>query len=166
MAAEISRRTWLLAVPALCLTERIAVAEPAPVRLVLVIAKTSPLRNLAFAQLRDIYKGKQRTFSGQTVVPLNHPAGTQDRTGFDRLVLGLGPEEVARYWIDQKIRGSSAAPRTIESIGALLRSVARQPGTIGYVRSGFGSPDLVELSIDDRASTDVDYPIVYVPRSA
>ncbi len=166
MAGAITRRALVLAAPALCLSERFASAEPAPVRLALIVAKTSPLRDLSLTQLQEIYKGKQRTVAGQTVLPFNHPAGTQDRVGFDRVVLGLEPEEVARYWIDQKIRGGNPPPRTTDSMSLLVRLVIRLSGAVGYVRAGFITPELTALMIDGREWTDPAYPIQYVPRPA
>lgn len=158
-----SRRGFLLTAPALCLGVRQASAEPEPIRLVVVVAKTSELRDLPLNELRSIYRGKARSGGGQTLIPFNHPAGSQDRIGFDRTVLHMSPEEVGRYWVDQKIRGGASPPRSVESVALLVRLLAKLPGAIGYVRAGVATPELRSLTLDGRQATDADYPVVFRP---
>ena len=51
------------------------------------------------------------------------------------MVLDLEPDEMARYWIDARIRHGEEAPRTVAS-SLLVRVVARLGGSIGYVPAG------------------------------
>jgi len=155
-----SRRTLCCAPVAFWLASRDALADT-PVRLQLVTAKISSLRDVSFGDLRQLYRGVPMSLAGQHCIPLNHPARTPDRVGFDRVVLGMGPDEVGAYWVDQKIRGGNAPPRTVENIGLLLRLVAKLPGAIGYVREGFSSDELKILTIEGRSPTDAGYPLVY-----
>jgi len=161
---RLSRRSWLAGVSgfgsAVWLVERAALADPS-VRLQIVIAKTSPIHDISFPDLRQLYRGKRLSVAGVKVIPFNHPPNTPDRVGFDRVVLGMSPEEVGRYWVDQKIRGGDAPPRTIDSVALLLRVVAALEGSLGYVREGFRSPELKTISIEGKMPSDAGYPLVY-----
>ncbi|HEY1534538.1 MAG TPA: hypothetical protein VGF76_10980, partial [Polyangiaceae bacterium] len=91
-----SRRAWLAAAGTLWLSERRASADP--VRLQLITAKANAIRDLSLADLRQIYRGRRISIAGVKLVPFNHPPNTPDRVAFDRIVLGMSPEEVGRYW--------------------------------------------------------------------
>jgi hypothetical protein len=159
-----SRRAWLSAALGLGAAEfwRAGVARAAPsVRLQIVAAKNSALRDISFPDLRQLYRGKHIPISGLRVIPFNHPAGTPDRVGFDRVVLGMSPEEVGRFWVDQKIRGGDPPPRTIDSVALLLRVVAALDGSIAYVREGFLTSELKLLTIEGKMPSDSGYPLVY-----
>ncbi len=155
-----SRRAWLGAAGALWLTHGHAAAD-ASTRLQLVTAKSNELRDLSLADLRQAYRGKQISLAGVKIIPFNHPPRTPDRVAFDRLVLGMSPDEVASYWVDQKIRGGDSPPRTIDSVALLVRVVAALPGAFAYVREGFSSPDLKVVSLEGRMPGDPRYPLIY-----
>jgi hypothetical protein len=144
---------------ALWLEGSLALAEP-PVRLQLVTAKANAIRDITFPDLRQLYRGKRISVAGVKVIVFNHPAGTPDRVGFDHVVLGMSPDEVGRFWVDQKIRGGDPPPRTIDSASLLLRVVAALPGALGYVREGFSSPELKIVSIEGHMPSDSGYPLV------
>jgi hypothetical protein len=110
-------------------------AEGRGVELAVVVAESSPLQELSLADLRRIFTSEPFSDpSGTRLVPLNHPPRTPDRAGFDRVVLGMEPDAVAKFWLDRRIRGQPGAPRTVDSLGILLKVVAKLPGAIGYVR--------------------------------
>ena len=160
MKHGLSRRAWLAAPLAVWLTGEEAFAG-VPARLQLVTAKAANLRDISLGDLRQLYRGVHMSLAGQHCVPLNHPARTPDRMGFDQIVLGMNPEEVGAYWVDQKIRGGNSPPRTVDNIGLLLRVVGRLPGAIGYVREGFSSDELKVISIEGRFPSDAGYPLIY-----
>ena len=160
MTRGLTRRAWLVAPLAAWLTREEALAA-VPVRLQLVTAKLSNWRDLSLGDLRQLYRGVHMAIGGQHCVPLNHPARTPDRAGFDQVVLGMNPDEVGAYWVDQKIRGGNSPPRTVDNIGLLLRVVARLPGAIAYVREGFSSEELKVVSIEGRFPSDAGYPLMY-----
>jgi hypothetical protein len=154
-----SRRAWLAAAGTLWLTEGSASADP--VRLQLITAKANAIHDLSSADLRQVYRGKQVLIGGQKLVPFNHPPNTPDRVAFDRIVLGMTPEEVGRYWIDQKIRGGDSPPRIIDSVALLVRVVGALPGAVAYVREGFSAPDLKVVTLEGRLPSDPRYPLTY-----
>ncbi len=155
----LSRRAWLGLTGGLLLTQRHAAADG--VRLWLITAKSNGLSDLSLADLRSAYRGKKVSAGGVKLIPFNHPVGTPDRVAFDRIVLGMSPEEIGRFWVDQRIRGGEAPPRTIDSVNLLVRVVGALPGALAYVREGFSSPELKVLSLEGRKPEDPHYPLVY-----
>jgi uncharacterized integral membrane protein (TIGR00697 family) len=98
---------------------------------------------------------------GRRLIPLNRAITTTERGQFDRVVLGKSPDEMARYWIDRKIRGQSGAPKAVEPVDVYERVVAKLDGAIGYVHVNDVRDDVKVVRIDGKAPTDHGYPIRY-----
>ena len=102
-----------------------------------IVARSSPLEDISVALLERIFLGQPVEDSrGQRVVPFNHAPRTAVRVLFDRRVLEMTPEEVARYWVDQRIRGNTKPPRTVPRTDLLIKVVSQFPGAISYVAVG------------------------------
>ena len=99
-----------------------------------IVSKSNPVGSLRREDLRPIYLTTKTVWSnGTTIEPFNLPESSSTRTTFDSAVLGMNPDEVARYWIDRRIRGDTRPPRKISSPGAVVALVAKSEGAIGYV---------------------------------
>src|SRR5688572_28302528 len=105
---------------ALGLLGALALSAPSPASaetvgsLAIVVARNSPLQALTFFELKKLYLGAHLSDpSGAKIVPFNHLPNSKERVAFDARVLGMTPEEAARYWIDRKIRGERGAPKAI-----------------------------------------------------
>jgi hypothetical protein len=72
------------------------------------------------------------------------------------VVLGLEPDDVARFWIDQRIRGQAGAPRAIP-VAMLIRVVPQLPGAIGYVRVHELGAGMKAITIDGKKAGDAGY---------
>jgi hypothetical protein len=107
--------------------------QPAPDMAVIVhpAVTASALDRSALAALFSM--SRRSWDNGVTVVPFNYPTENPMRRTFDQLVLGLQPNEVSRYWIDQRIRGQGHPPRQVADPGLVIRLVAQIKGSIGYV---------------------------------
>src|SRR6188768_4231862 len=119
------RRTFLASLGAsfTCLAAPAARSAPR-IRLAVVVAEKSPLVALSRHELRRVYSGEIVTRSdGKRLIPLMLAARLPDRVGFDQAVLGMSADEVARYWIDRKIRGQSGPPKSVDSSDLLQRVV-------------------------------------------
>jgi hypothetical protein len=136
-------------------------AEEPPVRLAVVVARDSKLNDLSIYELKRLYEGHPMSAGGTRLIPINLVPLSKDRVGFDRAVLGMTPEEVARYWIDRKIRGESGPPVTVDSAEVLQRVVVHLEGAVGYVRAGAVSDQVKVVRIDGKLPGDKEYPIVY-----
>jgi hypothetical protein len=108
-------------------------AEPAAVDLA-VIVNTENAVTPSMSALEGIFLRRQMFWEGGArIIPLNAAADTERRRRFDRAVLGMTPDEVARHWVDQRIRGAGTAPREVDDAFLTIKLVARLKVAIGYV---------------------------------
>lgn len=121
-----------------------------------VIAAGSRQKNLSADKLRRIFLALPTdNEDGQRFVPINLAQGINARERFDRSVLNMSPAEAARYWIDQRLRGSKP-PRSANSLDVCRRAVQEIPGAISYLPlSAVGN--LRVLSVDGRLPQDSTY---------
>jgi hypothetical protein len=156
--------TWLgitlslgVALPAVAVNA----AEP-KIPLAVVVAKNSPLSEMSFHELKRLYLGDAVSGpNGRKLIPLAQHAGSKDRLGFDRSVLGMSAEAVARYWIDRKIRGQPGAPKAVDSVDVLKRVVGNVEGSVGYLRADQVRGDVKVLRIDGKSPGEVGYRVEY-----
>ena len=128
--------------------------------LVIVVGAQSPLHDISRKTLRRAYSGELSEEQGTRLVPLNQPPGSAARVAFDRTLLGLEPDAIARFWIDQRIRGQGSAPRAIPNVALLLRVLAQLPGGVSYVRRSdlpASAPGVKVLTIDGKKPGDPGY---------
>ena len=150
-------------VPLLLLAFTLAPWSPAaPARgndpLVLIMAASTGVGNLDAATLRRAYEGYPVEYaSGKRLIPFNAPSGTPERTSFDRALLGMSPDDMARFWVDQRIRGVSQQPRTVASQGLAVRVVASLPGAVTYVSAAALNPSVRAVTIDGKGANDPGY---------
>jgi hypothetical protein len=125
-------------------------AEAAASPLLVVISSATGVTDISSALLRRAFEGLPAEYqSGKRLLPLNLPLGSAERARFDRVVLGLNPDEVGRFWVDQRVRGAAQPPRTL-AVELAVRVVASFPGAISYLDSSGLKPGLQVLSIDGR----------------
>ena len=130
------------------------------VPLVVIVSPKTTTNELSLRVLRRIFRNEPAEWtSGKRYIPMNQTPGTPTRVAFDRAVLGLAPNQIVRFWVDQRIRGKSGAPRTVDSTALLARVVANVPGAISYVRAARIPPQLKALKIDGKAPGDKGYPL-------
>jgi hypothetical protein len=135
-----------------------AVSELVPI--VPIVSEQSRLNDISEDRLRRIFLGHASLDpDGRPLIPLNHPAGAAARERFELLMLGFGPSEAAKYWIDQSIRGAVHPPRSAAPETLLQRVVAKLPGAISYVPAGTLMPGVKALSVDGRKVGDARYPL-------
>jgi hypothetical protein len=137
-----------------------AAAPPASTELVVVVGSPSPLNDISRSTLRRAYLGEVTEDHGSRLVPLNQPPGAAARVAFDRALLGLPPDAIARFWIDQRIRGQGSAPRAIPTVPLLLRVLAQLPGGISYLRRSdlpANAAGVKVLTVDGKKAGDPGY---------
>jgi hypothetical protein len=102
-------------------------------RLVVVVAKGSPITDISEPDLRHVYLSQTTALAGTKVVPFNFEVKTPERITFDRVVLRMTDDEAGRFWIDCKIRGQRPAPRAVPSAAYMTKLVQTYPGALGYL---------------------------------
>jgi ABC-type phosphate transport system substrate-binding protein len=137
-------------------------AAPGKTTLAIVAQKASALDGLTMRELKRAYIGEHVGGpDGTKIIPLNQGSGSPERVEFERLVLGMSPDDVARFWMDRKIRGQSGAPKSVPSAELLRRVVATLPGAIGYLARTDVGTDLKLLEIDGKRPGEPGYPLEY-----
>ncbi len=115
----------------------------------------SPTEPLIFLKLRRIFLALATDDDGHRFVPINLAQSSGVRERFDRNVLSMSPTEIARYWIDQRLRGNKP-PRSASSLDLCRRAVQELPGAISYLPLSQVGP-LRVLLIDGRAPSENNY---------
>jgi hypothetical protein len=146
------RRHLLCAFSGLVTPRFALAAEPIAV----VMSSNSRQRGLSSDKLRRVFLALPTDDDdGHRFVPINLAQSSNVRERFDRNVLSMSPSEIARYWIDQRLRGNKP-PRSASSLDLCRRAVQELPGAISYLpMSQVGS--LKVLAIDDRVPRDSAY---------
>ena len=134
----------------------VGTAEPP---ILVIVSAATPGSEIPLGTLRNAFEGYPTDFNGKRLVPFNHPTGTPTRARFDKVLLGLVPNQVGQFWVDQLVRGGRQAPRTLPSSELALRVVASVPGSISYVAMVPNAlpPALKILAIDGKRPTDSHY---------
>jgi hypothetical protein len=127
--------------------------------LAVIMAARTKITSLSAAELTRVFRGMlTRNEDGDRFVPVNQPAGTPLRAAFDQAVLGLSSAQAQAFWIDQKIRGAVAEPRTVTTVALAVKFVAIYPGAISYApRSTAAVPELKIIKIDGKLPGDSGY---------
>ena len=125
------------------------------------MASTAGISNIDSGTLRRVFKGYPTDQGGKRLVPFNQNVGAADRVRFDNVVLGLTPDQIGRFWVDQKIRQVSQPPRTVPTVELLLRVVASLPGAISYVARAPERlpPEARAITVDGKTPSAPDYPL-------
>jgi len=133
-------------------TSSVLAAEPIAV----VMSSNTRQRSLSSDKLRRVFLALPTDDDdGHRFVPINLAQSSNVRERFDRNVLSMSPSEIARYWIDQRLRGNKP-PRSASSLDLCRRAVQELSGAISYLPlSQVGS--LRILAIDGRPPSDNSY---------
>jgi hypothetical protein len=150
----------VLPVIGLCLIALCLPAHADGKKLVVVVAKGSPVTNISHTDLKRVFTGDSVSVGGKKLVPFNLMPNSAERTGFDKAVLGMSPEEVSRFWLDRKVRGETAAPRTLPSPAHAAKVAAKFPGAISYLTADQMTSEIQAVSVDGVPYTDAKYNIV------
>lgn len=127
------RRTWLstAACAGVSLWLRPALASEEP--LAVFVHLKNGAKSLSGQELAAIFMSRRLHWDGSgRIIAFNFPAKHPVRVAFDRAVLGMDPDEVARYWIDQRIRGGNPPPRQVPNGALIPRLVEQLEAAIGY----------------------------------
>lgn len=163
MRGKLQRRHFLLAqlawAPAWLLEAEELFAESSYV-VVPVVSSDSPLRDIALGTLTRVFLSEPvNAPDGRRFVPFNHPPKTRARVLFDQRVLNMNPDEVARHWVDQRIRGTSKPPRSVPTVELLKEVVHSFPGSISYLATTDLDSSVRPLTVQGIAHDAPNYPI-------
>ena len=138
------------------LPPQLARAAAAPA-LVVVIGTATGLHDITTATLRRAFMGYPTEIGGKRLIPINHPTSSPNRVLFDKVMLGLSPEEVGRFWVDRRIRDESPPPKTVPSPDLAVRVAASLPFAITYITPDLINDKVAVLTIDGKSPKDSSY---------
>jgi ABC-type phosphate transport system substrate-binding protein len=105
--------------------------------LAIIVHPGVPVTRLSDSELEAIFTSGQRNWSdGSNISTFSYAPEDPVRRAFDSIVLRMSPEEVARFWLDQRVRGGARPPRQVPEAALAVRLVAKLPGSIAYVPEG------------------------------
>jgi hypothetical protein len=132
--SNIPRRSFVAASASLLSTLTLALPASAEESALAVIVNAGNRQSPTWREIALMFRGTLRNWSdGSAVIAVNTPASSPDRMLFDQTVLNLTPSQVARYWIDRRIRGEARPPRTASTPALVAHVVGRLDAAIGYV---------------------------------
>lgn len=134
-------------------------SEAAGKPLVVVVASSSAARNISMGELRRAFLGEAVTLNGKRLIAINHPLAAPARHQFDRIVFGLKPDEVGRFWVDRSIRAQSPPPKTVQTTELAVRIAMSLPGAITYTTVDSVTEKLRALTVDGKAAGQSGYPL-------
>ncbi len=127
-------------------------------KLVVIVSSKSDIHDISLRELRQLFLSEMRNIGGSDRTPLNHPPKTSARIQFDQTVLRMNPDQVARYWIDRRIRGQMGPPKSA-SAALVPRVVSRLKNAIGYVFETDLVAGVRALSVDGKSPNSDGYPL-------
>jgi hypothetical protein len=125
--------------------------------LVMIIASSTPVTDIPADVVRSAFLGLRTEHRGVRLIAFNSPLRTPPRERLDRVLLGLEPDEVGLFWVDQRVRDGRNPPRTLPSDELAVRIVAQLSGAIACVPARLLVSGVRALRIDGKGPTDRGY---------
>jgi len=103
---------------------------------VVVVSKDNPTSALTTNQVSLIFLGKLKQFpDGRSAIPLDMPNDIPVRDEFYLQSTGKSDSQVRSYWSRLIFTGGGVPPKVAMSEEDMLRLVADNPNTVGYVNA-------------------------------
>ena len=101
---------------------------------VVIVSKTNPTEAMTQADVEKIFLGKLKLFpDGSSAIPLDMPDKSAEKITFYEQAVGKTESQLRAYWSRVIFTGSGAPPKAVASSADMLKLVAENPNTIGYV---------------------------------
>lgn len=103
---------------------------------VIIVNPANGASKVSKAELKRIFNGRMKSWSGGKVVPINQLYTSPVASKFIKDATGMSTEEYKTYWVQQQIKGKGTQPMMQKSDQAVKLMVASIPGAIGYITKG------------------------------
>lgn len=103
---------------------------------VIIVNPGNGASSVSKAELKRIFNGRMKSWSGGKVVPINQMYTSPVTAKFVKDATGMSVEEYKSYWVEQQIKGKGTQPMLQKSDAAVKLMVASIPGAIGYITKG------------------------------
>lgn len=139
----------------------IALAQPAPGDVAIVVRPDVPVDNLTFREVRELLMGDRQFWRpGLRVSLLMRAPATRERDVILKTVYRMSEAEFRRYWIEKVFRAEAqAGPKIVYSNEAATELVASISGAVAFVDATQVPKGLKVLRIDGLLPGDKGYPL-------
>ena len=140
----------------------VRVAAAGPIVPLAVVANTAnPVGDLTSAQLRDLFLGRQTTWSNGRRVTVVLRQDMLERAAIIRLCCNMTPEEYDRHMLRAVFAGELASgPKLVSSDEAVKKFVFNVPGALGAIAATDLDSSVRPVRIDGRLPRDSGYRLV------
>jgi hypothetical protein len=123
-----------------------------------VVNDKNPVTNVSIAELRRLFAGEKRSWTGgQPVILFVRTPGCPERLLLLRL-LDMSESEYKRYWTAQVFRGEATAePVALFSNGMQKEALAAFPGAVALVTLRDVKPGMKVIKVDGRFPAEPGY---------
>jgi ABC-type phosphate transport system substrate-binding protein len=108
----------------------------------LVTNKSNPVSSISAQDAKNIFLGKKSTWENGVKTVVFTQTSSPVHRSFSRSVVGKTPQQFSTFWKKALFTGMGIPPKDMLSDAQMLKAVASQTGTIGYV-----SADSVDGSV-------------------
>ena len=133
-------------------------AQDSPVAV--VVNEKNPVNNVSRAELRRIFAGQKRSWTGNRPIKLLVRApGARERAVMLKL-LGMSESEFKQYWTAQVFRGEAhEEPTTLPSNGMQREGLAVYPGAVALMSAEDVKDGMKVVRVDGHLPGEVGYPL-------
>ena len=113
-----------------------------------IVHKANKLDSLSRSQLNVIFLRKVSRWPwGAETFPIDLPDVSPVRRAFLETILNKSAQELAIYWIDQRVTRNVSAPIQAPDAAAVKALVASRPGAIGYIPAEAVDPTVKVIEV-------------------
>lgn len=126
----------------LAVSASVLVMAQARAQLVVIVSAQNPNSAMTVDNAEKIFMGKIKQFAnGSSAIPLDLPKGAE-RDAFYEKLTSKTPTQLKSYWARIIFTGAGVPPKEAESAQALVKLVAQNPNTVGYVDKALVDPSV------------------------
>lgn len=113
----------------------------AKAEIVVIVSDKNPTSTVSQAEVEKIFLGKLKLFpDGSSAIPLDQPEKSPEKSTFYEKAMNKSDTQLRAYWSRIIFTGSGAPPKAVESSADMVKLVAENPNTIGYVDKSLVAP--------------------------
>ncbi|MGQ0599883.1 phosphate ABC transporter substrate-binding protein [Aquabacterium sp.] len=106
-------------------------------QLVVIVSAKNANTAMTTSNADKVFLGKVKLFPDSTpAIPMDLPKGDERAAFYDK-VSGKSPAQLKAYWAKVVFTGEGAPPKEVDSPEAMVKLVAQNPNTVGYVDKSF-----------------------------
>lgn len=109
--------------------------------MVVIVSDKNPTASVSQADVEKIFLGKMKLFpDGSSAIPLDLPEKSLEKNNFYEKAMSKTDSQLRAYWSRIIFTGAGAPPKAVESPADMVKLVAENPNTIGYVDKSLVAP--------------------------